>query len=57
VERTSRETWTKRVERWKDSGLTAAEYAAENSVVNRPLASTDARTLAMIVRGVPKESP
>lgn len=25
----SRETWAKRVERWKDSGLTAKEYAAE----------------------------
>jgi hypothetical protein len=27
--RESRETWAKRVERWKDSGLTAKEYAAE----------------------------
>jgi hypothetical protein len=26
---TSREEWAKRVERWKDSGLTAAEYAAD----------------------------
>src|SRR5262245_54384542 len=25
----SREVWAKRVERWKDSGLTAAEFAAE----------------------------
>lgn len=25
----SREVWAKRVERWNDSGLTAAEYAAE----------------------------
>lgn len=27
--RASRETWAKRVERWKDSGLTAREFAAE----------------------------
>ena len=29
---TSREVWAKRIERWKDSGLTAAEYAAEIGV-------------------------
>jgi hypothetical protein len=29
MERASRETWAKRVERWKESGLTAKEYAAE----------------------------
>ncbi len=29
MDRESRETWAKRVERWKDSGLTAKEYAAE----------------------------
>jgi hypothetical protein len=27
--RTSREEWRKRVERWKDSGLTAEQYAGE----------------------------
>ena len=27
--RESREVWSKRIERWKDSGLTAAEFAAE----------------------------
>ena len=27
--RVSREEWAKRVERWRDSGLTAAEFAAE----------------------------
>jgi hypothetical protein len=27
--RTSREEWCKRVERWKDSGLTAEQYASE----------------------------
>jgi hypothetical protein len=30
--RTSREAWAKRVERWKDSGLTAAEFAAETGL-------------------------
>ena len=29
MERTSRETWAKRIERWKESGLTAKEFAAE----------------------------
>jgi len=32
MERTSREAWAKRIERWKDSGLTAAEYAAETGI-------------------------
>ena len=32
MERESRETWSKRVERWKDSGLTAKEFAAELGV-------------------------
>ena|SRR5579864_4889621 len=30
--RESREVWTKRVERWRDSGLSAAEFAAEVGV-------------------------
>lgn len=29
---TSRETWAKRVERWKESGLTAAQFAAETGI-------------------------
>jgi transposase len=32
MERESRETWAKRIERWKDSGLTAKEYATEAGV-------------------------
>jgi len=32
MERASREIWAKRVERWKDSGLTAKEFAAELDV-------------------------
>lgn len=30
--RETREVWTKRVERWRDSGLTAKEFAAEIGV-------------------------
>jgi hypothetical protein len=29
MDRESRETWSKRIERWKDSGLTAKGFAAE----------------------------
>lgn len=36
MERTS-ETWAKRVERWKDSGLTASEFAREIGVSARSL--------------------
>jgi hypothetical protein len=32
MERSSRAKWAKRVERWKDSGLTAKEFAAETGV-------------------------
>lgn len=32
MQKETRETWAKRVERWKDSGLTAAEYAAETGI-------------------------
>jgi hypothetical protein len=32
MERVSREAWAKRVERWRESGLTAAEYGAEIGV-------------------------
>src|SRR5262245_45922496 len=32
MERATREAWTKRVERWKDSGLSAREFAAEIGV-------------------------
>ncbi len=37
MDRESRETWAKRVERWRDSGLTAAEYAAEIGVKSHTL--------------------
>lgn len=37
MERASRETWAKRVERWKDSGLTAREFAREMGVNARTL--------------------
>lgn len=32
MERATRETWAKRVERWSSSGLTAAEYARKHGV-------------------------
>lgn len=32
-----RETWAKRVERWKDSGLTAKEFQAESGINARSL--------------------
>lgn len=35
--RTSREVWAKRVERWRSSDLTAAEFAAEIGVNPRTL--------------------
>lgn len=31
-QRASREEWRRRVERWKDSGLTAKEFAAETGI-------------------------
>jgi hypothetical protein len=37
MDRTSREEWAKRVERWKDSGLTGAEFAAEVGINARSL--------------------
>jgi hypothetical protein len=35
--KTSREEWAKRVERWKDSELTAAEFSAEMGINARTL--------------------
>lgn len=37
MSRTSRVEWAKRVERWKDSGLSAKEYAAEIGVKSKTL--------------------
>jgi hypothetical protein len=37
MDRTDRETWQKRVERWKDSGLTASEFAGEVGISERAL--------------------
>jgi hypothetical protein len=37
MERADRETWAKRVERWKDSGLSAAEFATEIGVSAKAL--------------------
>ena len=38
MDRESRETWAKRVERWKDSGLTAKEFAEELGINAHSLA-------------------
>jgi hypothetical protein len=35
--RADRETWAKRVERWRESGLSAAEFAAEIGVTPKSL--------------------
>jgi len=35
--RVGREEWTKRVERWRDSGLTTAEFAAELGISAKTL--------------------
>lgn len=35
--RADRETWVKRVERWRESGLSAAEFAAEIGVTPKSL--------------------
>ena len=37
MERADRETWAKRVERWKDSGLSAAEFGAELGISPKAL--------------------
>lgn len=48
--RHTREDWAKRIERWKESGLTAAEFAAETGINAHSLSwwqwklSTDAKT-------------
>ncbi len=36
--REGREVWAKRIERWRDSGLTAKEFAAETGVNAKTLA-------------------
>lgn len=50
--RTTRATWAKRVERWRDSGLSAAEYSRELGISARSLKwwgwklSADAQSVA-----------
>jgi transposase-like protein len=62
--RTSREEWCKRVERWKESGLTAEQYAAELGINPRTLqfwqyklrrASGASKPHAGVKRGARKE--
>jgi hypothetical protein len=62
--RVAREEWSKRVERWRDSGLTCAEFAAEIGVNARTLtywkwilgkeARGEKRTWASRKRGQPR---
>lgn len=51
--RESREVWTKRVERWGDSGLSATEFAAEVGVNANTLQSWGWRLGAEQRRAVP----
>ena len=37
MDRATREVWTKRIERWKESGLSAKEFAAELGIKSRTL--------------------
>jgi len=37
MDQTKRETWTKRVDRWNDSGLTADEFASEVGISSKSL--------------------
>jgi len=37
MDRSVRETWAKRVERWKDSGLSAKEFSSETGINARSL--------------------
>jgi transposase len=70
MDRTTREDWAKRVERWKDSGLSAKEFAAEVGISARsltwwkwrlgsPVAVTAKRARTKRARGAraPKVSP
>jgi transposase len=54
--RVSREEWAKRVERWKDSGLTAKEFASELGVNPRSLVFWKWQ-LGKAVAKAPKASP
>jgi hypothetical protein len=38
MEKTTREEWSKRIERWKDSGLSAKEFGHETGISPRSLA-------------------
>lgn len=59
--RETEEVWRKRVERWKDSGLTAAEYGQETGLNPRTLAYWNWRLKSRgeqpTRRPAPKETP
>jgi len=50
MSRESREIWAKRVERWRDSGLTAKEFAAETGIQPGRLAYWKWRLSDKVVR-------
>jgi hypothetical protein len=56
--RASREEWRKRVERWKDSGLTAEQYASELGINAKTLQfwKYKLRTTEPLSRRPPKRS-
>jgi hypothetical protein len=54
--RVSRGEWAKRVERWKDSGLTAKEFASELGINPRSLVFWKWQLGKAVAKG-PKESP
>ena len=53
--RESREVWTKRVERWRESGLSANEFAAELGVNAATLAQWKYRLAAEARAAMPSE--
>jgi transposase len=55
--RESRETWATRVERWKDSGLTAKEYAMEIGVNAHSLTWWKWRLSSMVATSGPAGRP
>jgi len=55
--RTTRATWEKRIERWRDSGLSAAEYSRELGISARTLKWWGWKLSASAESGAPKAEP
>ena len=54
--RVEREEWAKRVERWRDSGLTTAEFAAELGINPKTLTSSCPKTRSSQIKPLPDDS-